>query len=151
MSYLDFILSIIISVLTSVLAAYSLLSKDDLISVIATGLSLTFFSLAYLHLGLFGVFLIQLAVAISILVVLGLLSLTLRQRPTGRSNGYVIILFIILAALLALISLKISASYRPLTLQFSHSPTIFALLVLHGFLIVVIIIGLKKFFKVMNP
>ena len=151
MSYLDFILSIIISVLTSVLAAYSLLSKDDLISVIAAGLSLTLFSLAYLHLGLFGVFLIQLAIAISILVVLGLLSLTLRQRPTGRSNGYVIILFIILAALLALISLKISASYRPLTLQFSHSPTIFALLVLHGFLIVVIIIGLKKFFKVMNP
>ena len=151
MSYLDFILSIIISVLTSVLAAYSLLSKDDLISVIAAGLSLTLFSLAYLHLGLFGVFLIQLAVAISILVVLGLLSLTLRQRPTGRSNGYVIILFIILAALLALISLKISASYRPLTLQFSHSPTIFALLVLHGFLIVVIIIGLKKLFEVMNP
>ncbi|MCD6095824.1 MAG: hypothetical protein J7J99_04590 [Thermoprotei archaeon] len=151
MSYLDFTLSIIISVLTSVLAAYSLLSKDDLISVIAAGLSLTFFSLTYLHLGLFGAFLIQLAVAISILVVLGLLSSTLRQRPTGRSNVYVIILFMILAALLALISLKISASYRPLTLQFSRSPTIFALLVLHGFLIVVIIIGLKKFFKVMNP
>jgi len=151
MSYLDFILSIVISVLTSALAAYSLLSKDDLISVIAASLSLTFFSLAYLHLDLFGIFLIQLAIAISILVVLGLLSSTLRQRPTGKSNGYVIALFIILAVLLTLVSLRISALHRPLIPQFSHSLAIFALLALHGFLIVVIIVGLKKFFKVMNP
>jgi len=143
----DIILSSVLAIVSSVLAILCVELKDDLIAVLSASSSLLTLSFAYLHRGLVSLFVVQLSVAISVLIVLGLLCTSLRRSLPPSSNRIAIALFVLLFILLIGICFKLpSLSVGSLL----PSGSAFSLLILHAFLLVILALGIKHVMKVMR-